>query len=139
MYGYTNPYYQQNYALTQPTQDERIWVQNETSADAYLVAPNGFVRLWDSNKPIFYEKRADATGRPYPIEAYEYTKIASNRGLKDEDEQSAIKEQIDSLMRRIQALEEVYANESNANDTTVQSVPKSVPRRSKGTSGEADC
>ena len=31
------------------TQDERIWVQNETSAEAYLLAPNGFARLWDSS------------------------------------------------------------------------------------------
>lgn len=139
MYGYTNPYYQQNY-LTQPTQDERIWVQNETSADAYLVAPNGFVRLWDSNKPIFYEKRADATGRPYPIEAYEYTKIASNRGIDKGCEESAINERIDGLMRRIEALEEGYKNEyeSNANDTTVQSVQKPISRRSKGSGGEAD-
>ena len=33
------------------------------SAEAYLVAPNGFVRLWDANKPMFYEKRADALSK----------------------------------------------------------------------------
>lgn len=36
------------------------------------MAANGFVRLWDSNKPIFYEKRADMNGRPMPLVAYEY-------------------------------------------------------------------
>lgn len=138
MYGF-NPYanYQTNY--NQPVnQDERIWVQNETSAEAYLVAPNGFVRLWDSNKPIFYEKRADATGRPYPMEAYEYTKIASNRGLDNEGEQLAIKEQIEALSRRIEALEGGMRNESNADDTTIQSIQKSVSRRSTKGSAEAD-
>lgn len=106
MYGY-NPYLNYQQSTAQIPQDERIWVQNEISAEAYLVAPNGFVRLWDSSKPIFYEKRADATGRPYPIEAFEYTKIASNRGIDNADEQSAINEKIEALSRRIEALEEV--------------------------------
>lgn len=142
MYGFNAyPNYQTNFnqPLSQPvTQDERIWVQNETSAEAYLVAPNGFVRLWDSSKPIFYEKRADATGRPMPMEMYEYTKIASNRGLGNADEQCAINERIDGLIKRIEALEEGM-NESNADNTTVQSVQKSVPRRSTKGSTEADC
>lgn len=144
MYGYTNPYYQQNYATnyaqSAPTQDERIWVQNETSADAYLVAPNGFVRLWDSNKPIFYEKRADASGRPYPVEAYKYEKIASNRGVENEGNRIELSNQIEGLTRRIEALEEGYRHEheSNADDTAIQSIQKSVSRRSKGTSGETD-
>ena len=57
----------------QPTiQDERIWVASESAAEAYPVTANGFVRLWDSNNPIFYEKRADASGRPFPLVKYEY-------------------------------------------------------------------
>lgn len=71
MYG--GNYYQPNYQQ-QPAQDERIWVQNETSAEAYLVAPNGFVRLWDSSRPVFYEKRADSTGRPLPMDVFEYSR-----------------------------------------------------------------
>jgi len=89
---YTNPYYQpnvMNYGVNQPqfqqiqqqqqptSTDERIWVQSEQAAEAYLVAPSSFVRLWDSNKPIFYEKRADATGKPFPMEIYEYSRRAS--------------------------------------------------------------
>lgn len=56
----------------QTTQDDRIWVGSESAAEAFLVAANGFVRLWDSNKPVFYEKRADMNGRPMPLVAYEY-------------------------------------------------------------------
>lgn len=86
MFGnYYNPYqmnYQQNYQPqpqqpqqnTQPV-DDRIFVANASAADAYLVAPNGFVRLWDSNSNRFYEKQADASGRQYPIVAYEYKRI----------------------------------------------------------------
>lgn len=137
MYGY-NPYLNYQQSSNQIPQDERIWVQNEISAEAYLVAPNGFVRLWDSSRPVFYEKRADATGRPYPIEAYEYTKITSNRGINNEGEQSAINERIDGLMRRIEALEEGYRNESNADDPAIQPISKSVSRRSTKGSSEAD-
>lgn len=59
----------------QPT-DERIWVQGQNAAEAYLVAANGFVRLWDSSKPVFYEKRADASGRP-SMEMFEYKRKGS--------------------------------------------------------------
>lgn len=62
----------QTTAQPQATQDDRIWVASESAAEAFLVAANGFVRLWDSNKPVFYEKRADMNGRPMPLVAYEY-------------------------------------------------------------------
>lgn len=56
----------------QAPQDDRIWVASESAAEAFQMVPNGFVRLWDSNKPVFYEKRADMNGRPMPLVAYEY-------------------------------------------------------------------
>lgn len=37
----------------QQSNDERIWVQGKNAAEAYLVAANGFVRLWDSNGQVF--------------------------------------------------------------------------------------
>ena len=58
--------------VQQAPQDDRIWVASESAAEAFQMVPNGFVRLWDSNKPIFYEKRADMNGRPMPLVAYEY-------------------------------------------------------------------
>lgn len=80
------PYFQPNYfqpmsaqmpqmgQQAQPVQppDDRIWVASETAAEAYQIVPGGFARLWDSNKPVFYEKRADMSGRPFPLVAYEY-------------------------------------------------------------------
>lgn len=41
-----------------------VWVQNETEAVNYLVAPNSAVTLWDSNAPVVYLKQADASGKP---------------------------------------------------------------------------
>lgn len=90
-YPYSNPYAQGYFpqspvfnppgTIQQPAaqmqnpqvgQDDRIWVASESAAEAFLVAANGFVRLWDSNKPLFYEKRADMNGRPMPLVTYEY-------------------------------------------------------------------
>lgn len=118
MYGYNygqnynNNNYVQNY---QPTQDERIWVQGEASAEAYLVAPNSFVRLWDSCKPVFYEKRADATGRPMPLEAYSYAKIEA-KSLRN-DAQGAIdyQKEIDAIIRRIEVLEGGMKHDTKSN------------------------
>lgn len=52
--------------------DDRIWVQGESAATAYLVTANGFVRLWDSTAPVFYEKQADSQGKPLPMVVYDY-------------------------------------------------------------------
>lgn len=73
---YQQPMYQQPIGMQpqapQPMQDDRVWVANEQAADSYQIVPNGFVRLWDSNQQVYYEKRADATGRPMPLVVYEY-------------------------------------------------------------------
>lgn len=73
--GYPQPQFQmpqpqQNVA--QPQADDRIFVANIDAANAYLVAPGGFARLWDSGVNRFYEKRADLSGRQFPMMVYEY-------------------------------------------------------------------
>lgn len=106
MYGsnYYNPYPDQLQNLRQqyqqPSQDERIWVQGEDAARAYLVVANGFVRLWDSTRSVFYEKRADGTGRPF-METYEYSKIIQ----EDKPVDNSLKDEIEALKKRIEALE----------------------------------
>lgn len=86
----------------QPPLDDRIWVASESAAEAFIVTANGFVRLWDSNKPVFYEKRTDAQGRPMPIVAYEYkirdagaTPEAVSAGF--EQRLSAVEERLNQL------------------------------------------
>lgn len=64
--------YQQMYA--QPTYQPQmpqnqantgvIWVQGESGAKSYLVAPNTTVVLFDSESQSIYLKSADATGLP---------------------------------------------------------------------------
>ena len=41
-----------------------IWVQGETGAKSYLVAPNTTVPLWDSETQRIFLKSADAAGMP---------------------------------------------------------------------------
>ena len=95
MYGY-NPFlqnYQQNYqnnmgnAVQQNNlqQDERIYVSNQQAAEAYIVAANGFVRLWDSSQPRFYEKSADYTGRPLQMKVYEYKEVSPMQQTPNEN------------------------------------------------------
>lgn len=45
-------------------QSNLIWVQGESGAKSFLVAPNTTVQLWDSEAQVIYLKSADATGMP---------------------------------------------------------------------------
>jgi hypothetical protein len=111
---------QQNIMPVAQQTDERIWVQNETAADSYLVAPGGFVRLWDNSKNKYYEKRADNSGRPFPMEVYEYRKITSNP-VEEEEQKIDYMNEINALKERITALEKrgkTNGPKSNGDNTT---------------------
>lgn len=150
-FGYNPQYnqgYQQGYQQAyQSGNDERIWVENETQARSYLVAPNSFVRLWDAQKPVFYEKRTDSAGRPYPMEAYTYSKKPAD-GPKTEDNTKGDKvldERLKTLEMRLYALERKEAENARlitkSNDVTsgVQSFSADVQRQSEGGSAETSC
>ena len=100
-YGYQYPYYgtqppmpdnlaqfrmnanQMQNAVVQPSMPSQpmqvqqpnnglIWVQGESGAKSYLVAPNATVMLMDSEGERFYLKSADASGMPLPLRVFEY-------------------------------------------------------------------
>lgn len=137
MYGYpiyqgisqTQPNYNLNFnqAQNQQTQDERIWVSSQQSAEAYLISPGGFVRLWDSSQPRFYERRADASGRLLPIEIYEYKRVTTQvESLVNEANKLSFEDidaRFNALDERINALETKKGAgknaKSNADDTSV--------------------
>ena len=126
MQGYQNFGQQQ----PQPSADDRIWVQGQNAAEAYLVAANGFVRLWDSSRQVFYEKRADSSGRPY-METYEYQRKGAespNVGTETQKQVVDYSKEISGLKQRLAALEAHFKNggsvddavpKSNADDTAV--------------------
>ena len=105
--------------IQQPTvnapTDDRIWVQSDVAAEAYMVAPNATVHLWDSAKPYFYIRKTDAQGRPLPLEVYEYKR------KEDTPQTNQFEEALEELRERIEALEQKgarNAKKSNADDAT---------------------
>lgn len=79
MYGYTGGYYMptqqpmgqlEQLRMQQPQQSANrqiapmIWVQGETGAKSYMVAPGNSVPLWDSERQTIYIKSCDASGMP---------------------------------------------------------------------------
>lgn len=117
-------YYPQNYCpqpsqqipMGQPTapmqgpQDDRIWVASESAAEAFFVGTNGFVRLWDGNKPVFYEKRTDSQGRPMPLVAYEY-KIRDS-GPAPEAVNTGFEQRLAAVEEKIRQMTEVQHNDA---------------------------
>lgn len=108
-YGAYNPinYTNQQPSTPQSDSDARIWVQGEAGANSYLVAPNSFVRLWDSLSPVFYEKRADASGRP-TTEIFEYKKRSEVAPMTSTNtiNSAGYDEQLKKLEERISILEQ---------------------------------
>lgn len=69
------PQYQaqpQTQPVQQNQQGSKIWVQGESGAKSYLVAPNTTVDLWDSERQTIYVKSADASGMP-SMKVLDYT------------------------------------------------------------------
>lgn len=58
----------------QPPQQngQMIWVQGETGAKSYLLAPNTTIALWDSERQTIYLKSTDASGMP-SMKVLDYT------------------------------------------------------------------
>lgn len=103
-YGYFPNYVMQSNAT--PQHEDRIWVQDEQGANAYLVAPNSFVRLWSASEPVFYEKRSDASGRPLPIDKYKYERVTNEIRNETPTVVKDYDEIINALEARIKALED---------------------------------
>ena len=90
-YNYYNPYQNQYFSqmqaaptppvqIQQPQQNQSglIWVQGETGAKSYLVAPNTTVMLMDSETQRFYLKSSDASGMPLPLRVFEYNETTKS-------------------------------------------------------------
>lgn len=89
-----------------------IWVQGESGAKSYLVAPNTSVTLWDTESPTIYVKSADATGMP-SMKTLDYTmresgvpetKISPVNDYATKDDISSIKAEIESLRSNIESM-----------------------------------
>ena len=120
---YPQMYAQQTY---QPQMNQNqpnssiIWIQGESAAKSYLVAPNSTVVLFDSESQTIYLKSADATGLP-SMRVLDYTirdQKAHNGVFAQPSGDYATKQEMDALRAE---LEQIKANmKGAANESTVQ-------------------
>lgn len=103
-----------------PTQVSNVWIYNEAEISSYPVAPNNAVRLWVTNKPVFYEKSADATGKP-TIKIFDYAerKEAASDGGSDEPAAYATKEELGVVVSAVKGYSEAL-NKINADIETMR-------------------
>ena len=58
-----------------------VWVQGESAAKSYPVAPNTTVMLLDSESSTFYLKTSDASGMPLPLRVFDYKERTQNPSI----------------------------------------------------------
>lgn len=59
-----------------------IWVQGETGAKSYLVAPGQTVMLMDSEDNRFFLKSSDNSGMPLPLRIFRYSEQVTGEPQK---------------------------------------------------------
>lgn len=80
---YQNPYYQPHYQ-PQAQSTNVIWVNSETDARNYPVAPGNTVILMDNDNPVAYKKTTDFSGRAMPLEVFDLVKRGEEPADKPE-------------------------------------------------------
>lgn len=132
-YNYPNSYYQNQQQYNQ-TNSGIIWVQGESGAKSYLVAPNSTVQLWDSESQTIYIKSADASGMPsikildYKIRENEQDKIKNEINKKQventellENEIEGLNKELENLKKEIENMKNEIHNKSNSNSNKKRS------------------
>lgn len=121
------PSYQPQMSQNQPNTGI-IWIQGESAAKSYLVAPNTTVVLFDSESQTIYLKSADATGLP-SMRVLDYTirdQKAQNGVFSQPVGDFATKGEMDALRAE---LEQIKARlKGGLNESTVQ---RHEPRESE--------
>lgn len=87
-----------------------IWVQGETGAKSYLVAPGQTVMLMDSEDNRFFLKSSDNSGMPLPLRIFRYSEQTAGEPQKTplnapdtEAREFVTREEFDALKAEISA------------------------------------
>ncbi len=91
-----------------PASNSIIWVQGESGAKSYMVAPGNTVLLMDSEGSAFYLKSTDNSGMPLPLRIFDYTeRTAAPKTAPAAPQQSQYVtiEEFNALADRLTALE----------------------------------
>ena len=100
------------YAPTPTTSNSGlIWVQGETGAKSYLVAPGQTVMLMDSEDNRFFLKSSDNSGMPLPLRIFRYSEQVAGEPQKTplnapdtEAREFVTREEFEALKAEINAL-----------------------------------
>ena len=105
-YGYS----QQTTQAAQPTppqsQNGLTWVQGESAAKSWAVAPGNTVLLMDSENPMFYLKTADAVGMP-SMKVFRYEEVTAQPPsvpVSTGTDKYVTRAEYEELLRRLDAL-----------------------------------
>ena len=119
--------------MAAPTNNQGIlWVQGETGAKSYLVAPGSCVLLMDSEAERFYIKSTDVSGMPQPLRVFEYHEI---NGRLPQKQPEAVMNDIYVTRKEYQDLFDKYneiLDKINSFPASGGSTVKPESRRSKG-------
>lgn len=80
-----SPLFQQNSAPVNSSVFDTgiIWVQGESGAKAYPVAPGKSMALFDSESEQFYIKSVDISGMPQPLRVFVYSEQKETDHIED--------------------------------------------------------
>lgn len=125
---------QQN-ANLQP-QSDMIWVLNENEADAYPVAPNRTVTLWDKGRQTIYLKSMSANGVPSKriLDFTERTEMPQNSPVmpqKDLECKFVTIDEFNDLKGDFDNLKDMYNKLSQQNNTKSETKPKTTAKKSQ--------
>ena len=85
-----------------------IWVQGESGAKAYPVAPGNSVWMMDSESDNFYIKSVDISGVPMPLRIFSYSEVVQTQPTEVHTESFATQDDLENLRQELrQALEEL--------------------------------
>lgn len=85
--------------------DGIVWVQGESGAKSFLVAPNKSVLLMDSETERFYIKTSDASGMPLPLRVFKYEEVKALNEPNTKSQDYVTRSEYDGLMAKIEELE----------------------------------
>lgn len=115
--GYQPQYYPQMQSQQAQSSNGIIWVQGESAAKSYPVAPNSSVPLWDSEANVIYIKSADMSGMP-SIKILDYTMRDNTPKSAEISPQSdfATKAEVDSIKQEISSLKAKFERMGNSDN-----------------------
>lgn len=112
----------QNQPQNQPQNQGITWVQGESGAKAYIVAPNSTVVLWDSENPVIYIKSADMSGLP-TMRVLDWTERTATQQLQpaktpENPSEYVTRQEFDEVVKRLNSLSKnVVQNASTLSET----------------------